>query len=116
MWRSAAGNTSSAESRNDTPHDFSRLMYSGLNTRSQASCGIGRLPSAALTLSTLIPIVVMPHNHGTTYLLPGSTVASCFRIHGSMFEYVVILLLSRGLSSPPSSCSLAQCDDGTTMS
>ncbi len=33
-------------------------MYSGLKIRSQALSGIGMLPSAALTLSTLMPTVV----------------------------------------------------------
>ena len=45
------------ESRNETPQLLSLEMYSGLNTRSQAFSGIGMLPSAALTLSTLMPTV-----------------------------------------------------------
>ena len=57
-YHSAAGTTSVAESRNETPQPLSLEMYSGLKTRSQALSGIGVLPSAAFTLSILMPTVV----------------------------------------------------------
>ena len=55
-------------------------MYSGLKTRSQALSGIGVLPSAALTLSTLMPTVVKPHSQLTMYSLPGSMLRQ-LRLH-----------------------------------
>ena len=40
------------------PQDFSLVVYFGSNTKSQALSGIGVVPKAFLTLSTLIPTVV----------------------------------------------------------
>ncbi|OPZ72158.1 MAG: hypothetical protein BWY83_00794 [bacterium ADurb.Bin478] len=108
--------TSVAESRNETPQPLSLLMYSGLKTRSQTLAGIGVLPRAAFTLSTLMPTVVKPHSQLTMYSLPGSMRASWACTAGSRYFRFGILLLSILASRPPSICSLPQFDEGTTMS
>src|SRR3954470_4864185 len=107
---------SSPESRKDTPQDFILDMYSGLKTRSHTLSGIGVPPSAALTLSTLMPTVVKPHIQSTTYWLPGSILASCAATAGSTFFRFGILDLSSFWNRSPWICMRAQFEDGTTTS
>ena len=104
------------ESRKLTPQLLSLEMYSGLKTRSQALSGIGMPPSAALTLSTLMPTVVKPHSQLTMYWLPGSSAAMVCWIAGSRFFRFGNCALSSLRNRPPSAWIFAQYDDGTTTS
>ena len=99
------------------PQDLSLLVYSGLNTRSQAFSGIGILPSALATLVLLMPTVVKPQAQGTRCLLSGSVLAaSVAMMAGSRLARFGILALSSGCNRPPSICGLANTVPGTTMS
>src|SRR5512133_926156 len=99
------------------PQDLSLLVYSGLNTRSQAFSGIGVLPRALATLVLLMPTVVKPQAQGTRCLLSGSVlVASVAMMAGSRLARFLILALSSACNRPPSICGLAKTEPGTTMS
>ncbi|MCY1383146.1 hypothetical protein D9M69_712420 [compost metagenome] len=98
------------------PQDFNLLVYSGLNTRSQAFSGMAMPPRAFSTLVLLMPTVVKPQAHGTRCLFSGSALVRVAMMAGSRLARLGIWSFFSGCSRPPSIWPLANTVPGTTMS